>query len=210
MTALPCTGILFDCDGVLVESDTMVLRSWTRWAHELNLIPEEILPTIHGRRAADTVTHFVAPQRREAALKLINAFELEDAAAVTAIPGAAELLASIPPSRWAVVTSGSRDLVHARLAAADLAIPDTLVTADDVSHGKPHPEGYLAGARLLGVPPQQCVVVEDATAGIRAARAARVRHVLGVGDRDFDRHRPDVAVPDLRSVHWTGAGLEIQ
>jgi sugar-phosphatase len=207
---LTCAAVLFDCDGVLVDSDTAVLRSWTRWAHELDLDPDEVIPTVHGRRAVDTVSHFVAPPERDAALDLINALEIEDAAAVTVIPGAAELLASIPGGRWATVTSGSLDLVHARLAAAGLPIPQTLVTAGDVTQGKPHPEGYLAGARLLGVPPDQCVVVEDAAAGIRAARAAHAGHVLGVGNRDLGQDRPDATVTDLRSVHWNGHGLEIR
>lgn len=148
-TVLPCTAILFDCDGVLVNSDTVVLRSWTRWAHELNLNlnPEDVLATIHGRRAACQPRALRCPQQREAALKLINAFEMEDAAAVTAIPGAAELLASIPLGRWAVVTSGSRELVHARLAAADLAIPDALVTAGDVSQAPGIPSEARVGNR---------------------------------------------------------------
>lgn len=209
MTLLSCSAVLFDCDGVLVDSDTAVVRSWTRWAHEMNLQPDVVLPTVYGRRSADTVTHFTPPAEQAASLELIDRLELEDANAATVIPGAAELLATIPGRQWATVTSASRDLARARLAAAGLTAPDVLVTAGDVSLGKPHPEGYLAAARLLGVPAYECVVVEDARAGIRAARAAGVRHVVGVGTRDFGEDQPDVLVPDLLSVRWSGSGLEI-
>lgn len=209
LTVLHCTAVLFDCDGVLVDSDTAVMRSWTRWAHEMNLDPEEVLPTVYGRRSVDTVAQFISPSKRLAAVALIDALEIEDAATTTKIPGAAELLAAIPPGRWATVTSASRDLAHARLSAAGLTAPGVLVTADDVRHGKPHPEGYLAAAQRLGVPADKCVVVEDAPAGIRAARAAGVGHVLGVGSRDIGKHQLDAIVLDLRSVHWTNAGLEI-
>lgn len=210
MTVLPCTAVLFDCDGVLVDSDTAVIRSWTRWAYEMNLNPQEVLPSVYGRRSADTVAQFVSPSKHAAALELIDMLEIEDASTVTVIAGAAELLAAIPPRRWATVTSASRDLANVRLGAAGLTAPEVLVTAGDVSLGKPHPEGYLAAAQLLGVPAEECVVVEDAPAGIRAARAAHVGHVLGIGSRDIGEHQPDALVPDLRSVHWTGAGLEIR
>lgn len=180
VTFLHCTAVLFDCDGVLVDSDTSVVRSWTRWAHEMSLDPEEVLPAVHGRRSVDTVAQFISPSKRPAAVELIDALEIEDAATVTEIPGAAELLAAIPPGRWATVTSASRDLVHARLSAAGLTVPEVLVTAGDVRHGKPHPEGYLVAAQRLGVSADQCVVVEDAPAGIHAARAAQVGCVLGV------------------------------
>lgn len=209
LTVLPCTAVLFDCDGVLVDSDAAVVRSWTRWALAMDLDPEEVLPAVYGRRSVDTVAEFIALPRRREALELIDRLEIEDAATTTPIPGAAGLVAAIPPHRWATVTSASRDLAHARLKAAGLGAPDVLVTAGDVEHGKPHPEGYLTAAQHLGVPAEQCVVVEDAPAGIRAARAAGVRHVLGVGNREMGEHRPDAVVPDLRSVRWGGVGLEI-
>lgn len=208
-TVLPCTAVLFDCDGVLVDSDPVVVRSWTHWAQRLGLDPDVVLATVHGRRAADTVDEFVEPAGRDAALALIDALELEDADDVTVIPGAAALLASIPADRWATVTSGSPVLARARLVAAGLPVPDVLVTSADVSHGKPHPEGYLAAAAQLGVPPDECLVLEDSPAGIRAARAAQVRHVVRVGDRDLGNLRADAHVADLRSIRWTGGGLEV-
>lgn len=175
----------------------------------MSLQPEVVLPSVYGRRSADTVAHFMPPAKQAASLELIDRLELEDATAATVIPGAAELLAAIPGHRWATVTSASKDLAQARLAAAGLTAPAVLVTAGDVSRGKPHPEGYLAAARRLGVPAYECVVVEDAPAGIRAARAAGVRHVVGIGTRDLGEDQPDALVPDLQSVRWTGDGLEI-
>ncbi|MEW1808149.1 HAD-IA family hydrolase [Pseudarthrobacter sp. NPDC080039] len=210
VTFVPCEAILFDCDGVLVESDQIVLHSWTRWAEHMQLNPEDVIATVHGRRSADTVADFIHDDRRQDAADLIDAMEIEDAAAVTTIPGAAELVASIPSDRWATVTSGSRNLATARLTAAHLPIPAILVTAGDVQNGKPHPEGYLAGARGLAVPIGDCVVIEDAAAGIRAARAAKAGYIIGVGNREVGEHTPDIMVTDLRSLRWTGAGLEIQ
>lgn len=209
MTFLSCSAVLFDCDGVLVDSDTAVVRSWTRWAQEMSLQPDAVLPTVYGRRSGDTVAHFMPPAQQAASLELIDRLEIEDAGRAAVIPGAAELLAAIPGRRWATVTSASRDLARARLAAAGLTAPAVLVTAGDVTLGKPHPEGYLTAARLLGVPAYECVVVEDAPAGIRAARAAGVRHVVGIGTRDLGEDQPDALVPDLQSVRWTGDGLEI-
>ena len=208
-TVLPCTAVLFDCDGVLVDSQSVISRSWTRWAQQLQVDRTAVLTALHGRRSRDTVAQFIADTGFEEAVALIDAIELDDAASVTAIPGAAELLAAVPAGRWAIVTSGSLPLATARLVAAGLPIPDVLVTGQHVSQGKPHPEGYLAAARLLGVPAGQCVVVEDAPAGIRAAHGAGVGYVLGVGNFDAGEDQPDLTVPDLRSVRWSSAGLEV-
>ncbi|WP_316668335.1 HAD-IA family hydrolase [uncultured Propionibacterium sp.] len=119
------------------------------------------------------------------------------------------MLGSIPAGRWAIFTSGSQELARKRLAAAGIPAPEVLITGQDVAWGKPHPEGYIAAAQGLGVPAGDCAVVEDAAPGIRAARAAGVRSVLGVGAPDAQEIRPDAVVPDLRSVRWIPAGLEI-
>ncbi|MBP8920598.1 MAG: HAD-IA family hydrolase [Micropruina sp.] len=209
-TLLSCAAVLFDCDGVLVDSEATILRSWNQWARQMGVDPGAVTPTIHGRRSRDTVAEFVEPERHAEGLALIDRIEIDAADEVTPIPGAVELLRSIPADRWAIVTSGSRALAQARVTAVGLPLPEVLITADDVVHGKPHPEGYLAAAAGLGVPATDCLVLEDAVAGVRAARAANVRSVLGVGDGDFGDAEPTLTIPDLRVVRWTSDGLEVR
>jgi sugar-phosphatase len=208
VTRLAGRVVLFDCDGVLVDSDASVTSAWSRWADEHGLPAEDVLAVVHGRRSADTVASFVPASERAAALARIDRYEVEAALDVQAVPGASELLASCPPEVWAVVTSGRRELALARLAAAGLPTPAVLVTADDVRRGKPDPEGYLAAAAGLRADPRTAVVVEDSPDGIRAARDAAVGAVLGVGKRARDAG-PDALVPDLLGVTWTGEGLAI-
>jgi sugar-phosphatase len=200
--------VLFDCDGVLVDSDACVISAWSRWAADLGFEPDGVVAVVHGRRSADTVRRLVAPADVPAALALIDRYELEDARSVTAIPGALALAGAIPARQWAVVTSGTTPLAQARLAAAGFPRPDVLVTADDVEHGKPAPDGYLAAAHQLGVAVGETVVLEDAVAGIQAARAAGVRAVIGVGGRGL-AEVADVVVPDLRAIGWTPDGLTV-
>jgi mannitol-1-/sugar-/sorbitol-6-phosphatase len=202
--ALPCKGILFDCDGVLVDSDASVLSAWRRWALDLGLDPERVLPLVHGRRSADTVAELLPAPDRAGALERIDRYEVDDAGSVAAVPGAVELLTSMPTTGWAVVTSGTYELATARLKAAGLPMPGVLVTADDVSAGKPDPEGYLLAAARLDLQPSATIVLEDAQAGIDAARAAGASAVVGVGR---DGLRADVIVPDLIRLRWTSNGL---
>lgn len=204
----PCHAVLFDCDGVLVDSDASVARAWTRWAVGYDLDPGTVNRLVHGRRAADTVALLLPPPLRDEALARINAFEIEDAAMVRPVPGAPELVASLPDGAWAVVTSGTRALATARLAAAGIRVPAAFVTADDVTAGKPAPDGYAAAARLLGVATRDAVVLEDAVAGVLAARAARVGAVVGVGERALESDA-DVVVRDLRAVTWHDGALGV-
>ncbi len=205
---LACHAVLFDCDGVLVDSDASVVAAWSRWAVDLGLEPGHVTGMVHGRRSVDTVTLLVPGDGRDDALARIDRYEVEYARAVTPIAGARDLLAMMPVGSWAAVTSGTRALAGARLAAAGLPAPDVLVTADDVARGKPDPEGYLAAAARLGVAPHDAIVLEDAPAGIAAARAAGVAAVVGVGGRGLDQEA-DVVVADLRSLRWTGSGLVV-
>ncbi|HTY71609.1 MAG TPA: HAD-IA family hydrolase [Actinomycetes bacterium] len=205
---LACAAVLLDCDGVLVDSDASVTRTWTRWATRYGLDPAEVVPGVHGRPAAETVAAWLPPSRCEQALRLIVAMEREDADSVTALPGAREILDSLGAGCWAVVTSGESVLARSRIRAADLRVPDVLVTADDVVRGKPDPQPYLLAAERLGVPPTSCVVVEDAPAGVAAARAARAAGVLGVGPRARALD-VDLAVPDLRGVRFDGSALVV-
>jgi mannitol-1-/sugar-/sorbitol-6-phosphatase len=176
-------GILFDLDGVLVHSAEPVRRSWRRWASERGLPERAVLETAHGRRTVDTV-RALAPEidaRAEAAR--LEAEQSDDTDGVTAGAGAAGLLASLPPGSWAVVTSCTRRLARARLTAAGLPRVASLVCAEDVAEGKPSPEGYLLGAARIGLPPDECVVFEDAVAGIEAGHAAGMSVVAVAGRR---------------------------
>jgi sugar-phosphatase len=204
---LPARGLLFDNDGVLVDSDAAVARSWTRWAIEHGLAPASVLEIVHGRRSADTVALLVSEGARARSTALIDRYEIEHSVSVTAIAGAAELLAGLPTSAWAVVTSGSRPLASARLVAAGLPLPTVWVTAEDVERGKPDPQGYLAAARALGVEPSAALVLEDSAAGIAAGMASGAA-VLGISERALDTPAP-VVVRDLTGARWTGEGLAL-
>jgi sugar-phosphatase len=209
VVTVPADGVLFDCDGVLVDSDASVAQAWGRWARKYQLDPVAVGEMVHGRRAADTVELLIGPADRGVALDDINAFEVEDAATVTPVPGALELIDAMAGAGWAVVTSGNRILARARLSAAGIAPPDVLITADDVVNGKPDAEGYLAAARQIGVAAERTVVFEDAASGVLAARAAGVGAVVGVGARALETDA-DVVVEDLRGITWQGGALQIQ
>jgi sugar-phosphatase len=207
LVVLPCQALLFDCDGVLVDSHGTVIRSWTRWALRFGLDPAEVTPMVHGRRSIDTVALLIAPEHRAEAVRVIDAYELEDAAAVRSVAGAAALVSSVPEENWAVVTSGTSALARARLGAAGIPLPRVLVTADGVTRGKPDPEGYLAAAHELGVSPGDTLVLEDSVSGIEAGRRAGAAGVVGVGD--MEATAADVVVTDLRSLEWSGSGLAV-
>jgi sugar-phosphatase len=201
-------GLLFDSDGVLVDSDASVTRSWTRWAERYGLDPASVLHVVHGRRAADTVVELLPEPLHAEALERIHRYELEDTSAVAALPGARELTSGLPDGRWAVVTSATGALAAARLAAAGIVAPEVLVTADDVDTGKPAPDGYRLAASRLGAPVGDCVVLEDAASGVAAARAAGVGAVIGIGERALQTDA-DVVVPDLRSVRFAAGTVQV-
>lgn len=161
-------AILFDIDGTLVDSTPAVERTWRSWAARHDLDAEAILRVCHGRRSEDTIADLLPEHEREGAVAELEALEHADLDGVLALPATSDLLPSIPSDRWAAVTSGSRSLMRRRLAAASLPTPSVLVGAEDVSAGKPDPEGYLIAAAALGVDPSACLVVEDAPAGIAA------------------------------------------
>ena len=200
MQEISCRAILFDLDGVLVDSTVMVERHWRRWAAQHGLDSEFILANSHGRRTIDTLrtvaSHLHLDLEEEAAL--LEKSEIEDTEGLIAIPGAAELLQVLLGRSWAVVTSGSRMLATTRLQAVGLPVPQAFVTAEQVFLGKPHPEGYVKAARLLGLEPQDCLVIEDAPAGIQAAHAAGSR-VIGVTTTFpvADLEEADFVVPEL-------------
>lgn len=183
---LTCHAILFDLDGVLLDSTSCIERHWKEWAEKHSLDLKKVLQNAHGVRTIETIKivapHLVAEQ--EAAEFTVN--EILDTEGVVAIPGAKTLMEHLPPGKWAIVTSGGFDLVQARLKKADLPIPKHIVSADDVSQGKPSPQPYLMGANKLEIPIDQCVVVEDAPIGVKAGKAAGMR-VIGI----TSTHSPD-------------------
>nr|BBH86725.1 glycerol-3-phosphatase [Thermosporothrix sp. COM3] len=179
MKRFSCKAFLFDLDGVLVDSNAVVERAWRRWADRHQMNAEELLLTIHGRRAVETIRDVAPALDVEAEAQWLLQTEIEDIEGLKALDGAADLLASLPPERWAVVTSGTLALAKVRLETCGLPLPRTFVTAEQVRNGKPDPEGYLKGAELLGVDPTECIVFEDAPAGIEAARKAGAR-VIGI------------------------------
>jgi len=202
---LPARGLLFDNDGVLVDSAAGVETSWGRWAREHGLDPAEVMAAVPGRRAADTVALFVKAEDVERSVALVTRYELEDVDGTTAIPGAPELVAQLDGAPWAVVTSGVRALAAARLHAAGVPLPDVFVTAEDVTAGKPDPQGYAAAAARLGLPPAEFVVLEDSASGIAAGTAAGCS-VLGIGEAALHTPAPAV-VRDLLGASWTADGL---
>ncbi|CQD18036.1 hydrolase [Mycobacterium europaeum] len=202
MAVLHGKRILFDIDGTLVDSTATVERSWGTWADEYGVDYQEVLKVCHGRRTEDTVAQFVAPHDRVAATaRLLALQELADVDGVVALPGARRLLDALPHSHWAAVTSGPRSLMAARLAAAQLPAPKLLIGAEDVSDGKPNPESYLKAAAAMGLDAQECVVVEDAPAGVGAGRAAGAQ-VLAVTTthRASELADANVVVADLSCV----------
>ena len=175
MKVFDCAAILFDLDGVLVDSTGSVARQWAMWAEEQNIDPHAVVAIAHGVRTIEIVRRLAPHLDAEAEVRRLEKREADDHEGVSVMPGAAGLLKSIPKERWCVVTSGTRYLATSRLRLGNLPIPKVLVSADDVSKGKPHPEPYLMGAKLLGMKPTECLVIEDAPAGITAAHAGGMR-----------------------------------
>ena len=175
MTGIRCRGVLFDLDGVLVDSTPAVARVWAWWAREHGFEPDEVVRKAHGRPSITTIRELLPHADHAAEDREVERRETADLEGVVPLPGAMELLQELPLDRWAIVTSCTRALAQVRIGAAGLPKPKQMVTSTDVQHGKPDPEPYLKGAQVLGVPAADCLVVEDAPAGIRAGKAAGAR-----------------------------------
>src|SRR5216684_5365323 len=175
MTSIQCRGLLFDLDGVLVDSTPAVARVWAGWARAHGFDPDEVVKKAHGRPSIATIRELLPGADHAAEDREVERLEIADIEGVIPLPGAMELLRALPAERWAIVTSCTRPLAGVRIAAAGLPKPKYLVTSTDVKHGKPDPEPYLKGAQLLDVPASECIVIEDAPAGIRAGKAAGAR-----------------------------------
>jgi mannitol-1-/sugar-/sorbitol-6-phosphatase len=196
-----CAAILFDLDGVLVDSTASVGRVWKRWAEQQGLDADTVIRAAHGRRTVETIRLCAPHINAESALKLVEQMEIDDTPDLAVVNGARELLAAIPDDRWAVVTSGTKALATSRLKAAGLPAPAVLVTGDDVGNGKPHPEPYLKGAELLGFEAASCVVFEDTPPGIESGHAAGMRVVALTTTYLREKLRTaDLIVPSLAAV----------
>ncbi|WP_277961022.1 HAD-IA family hydrolase [Pseudomonas sp. RIT-To-2] len=202
---LTVAALLLDMDGTLVDSTAVVERTWLRFARRHHLDPALILHSAHGRRSEETVRQF-APAGVDVAAETarIIAEELLDTEGIVAVPGALALLQALKGARWAVVTSASRALAERRLRAAGLPVPHLLIAAEDVSEGKPAPDGYEAAARQLCVEPQHCLAVEDAPAGLKAAHAAHCQVVAVATTLAPPALGEPLWVKDLRGLIVTG------
>ena len=208
MTSLPFRGVLFDMDGVLVDSTAAVARVWTVWARKHGLDPETVVKIAHGRPSISTIRELLPSANHEAEDREVERMEIEDVEGIVALPGAAELLRMLPTNRYAIVTSATRPLAEVRLRAAGLPVPENLVTARDAKRGKPHPDPYLMGAQLSGVPPVECVVIEDAPSGIRAGKAAGARVVAlrtTASDAELQEAGADWVVDDCAELFLENA-----
>jgi sugar-phosphatase len=213
-----CKGFLFDLDGTLVDSLPAVERAWINWATRRGINPQDVLDFIHGKQAITSLRHFM-PGESEAAIQqeflLLEQVEAQDTDGVTALPGAAALLARLDQLDipWAIVTSGSIPVATARRRAGGLPEPDVFITAEQVKHGKPQPDAYLLGAERLGLAPQDCVVVEDAAAGILSGLAAGCQVIAVNAPADAPkRDQVDLLLTSLEqiAVDKTEQGAEIR
>ena len=175
MTEVQAAAILFDMDGVLIDSTPAVARVWRQWAIEHGFDPQQVVASAHGRPSLANVREYLPHADHEAENREVERREINDLEGVVPLPGTVELLASLPPDRWTIVTSCTRRLAEVRIRAAGLPLPKKFITSNDITNGKPHPEPYLKGAAILGFPPEQCVVCEDAPAGVRAGKASGAR-----------------------------------
>jgi sugar-phosphatase len=174
---LRCEALLFDLDGVLVDSAACVEATWRRWALTHGLDPVAVIAEAHGRRTIDTVRRVAPHLAAEEEVAALAVSEATAAEGVYEVPGARPLLERLPPRYWAIVTSGIRSVASFRIAHTHLPMPAVLVCADEIGRGKPDPEGYLTAAERLGIEPANCVVIEDAPTGLEAAKAAGMRSI---------------------------------
>jgi sugar-phosphatase len=202
LIAWTCRAILFDLDGVLVDSRRSIELIWHEWAARRGLDPAPFLRVAHGRRTSETIRTVAPGLDMAAAVAELDAMEAVEARGLTPAPGAAALLAFLAPSEWAVVTSGGHAVATLRLRTSNLPVPGVFVTADDVARGKPDPEGYLLAASRLAVVPRDCIVVEDSPTGLAAARAAGMRTIAMLTTYEAgDLGEADARLPSLADLH---------
>jgi sugar-phosphatase len=201
-------GLLFDNDGVLVDSHGAASLAWAKWAGEYAPNFDWDAPETAGVRAIDKVRELVSPELVESANDRINELEQETAGETVALGGAVALTKSLQAGVWTICTSANANLGRARLEAAGIPVPAELVTGDDVERGKPHPDPYLLGAERLGFEPADCVVFEDAAAGALAAIEAGIGLVIGVSALALETEA-DIVVRDLSGITFVDGVLTI-
>ncbi|WP_119388242.1 HAD-IA family hydrolase [Taklimakanibacter lacteus] len=180
-------AFLFDMDGTILTSIAAAERAWSAWAARIGAPAADVLSYMHGRLALDTVGRFApATADLDNEVRWLDQRELEDLDGIEEVPGAGAFLRALPAERWAVVTSANRALALKRIAAAGLPVPPLLLTSDDVSRGKPDPEGYIRAAQSLRVEPTSCLVFEDTRAGLKAGLAAGAQVVQIAGTQAAD------------------------
>lgn len=201
LTDRPFAGVIFDMDGTLVDSIPAMVRSWTTWAIEHGVTAEQ-LQGFHGVPAAGVIASLLPADQVEQALVRISELEESDVDGVIPLPGAQQALADLSSGHVAMATSCHLRLATARIAAAGLTPPEVLVTVDDVARGKPAPDPFLLAAERLGVPPADCLVVEDAPKGVEAARAAGCSVLAVLVTTPADLLLADAVVPNLSAVRF--------
>lgn len=210
MFTLNCQAILFDLDGTLVESTFFIERLWMDWGVQHGITPERMSEVMHGRPAAEII-NLVAPHLPvKEEVYALETDEISRMHGMKTYAGAGELLNNLSPRQWAIVTSGSLRVAGARLNYAKLPRPEVFITADDIKAGKPAPDAYLLAAHRLHVKPEDCVVVEDAPAGIQAGKSAGMR-VIGIASSHSKEElsQADVIVQQLADIKWQSMGNQI-
>jgi len=203
MTSISCSALLFDLDGVLIDSTPAVARVWSRWAVEHGFDPETVVRQAHGRPSRTTIRELLPTADIDREDREVERREMQDVDGVVLLPGARELLNTLPPERWTIATSCTRPLAEVRLRAAGLPIPKNMITSSDVKIGKPDPEPYLKAAAKLGFAASDCIVVEDAPAGARAGKAAGARVIAfltTMARRDLEEAGADWIVQNCADI----------
>jgi sugar-phosphatase len=201
MRRFECSAILFDLDGVLVDSAAWIELQWRQWAERRGLDPAPFLRVCHGRRAVETIRLAAPELDADAEVARLEPADESRAGPLRAVAGAERVLGALPPDSWGVATSGPRASAVARLRRAGLPLPGVLVSAEDVRRGKPDPDVYLRAAERLGVVPSRCLVIEDAPAGLEAARAAGMTSLGLTTTHAASELSTPVLAPDLTRVH---------
>jgi sugar-phosphatase len=213
MTTVSTQALLFDMDGVLINSIPAVERVWSRWAAERGFNVHEVLRHAHGRPSIATLRDLLPDADHEAENRIIEQAEIDDVEGIVPLPGVKELLAALPHDRWAIVTSCTRPLAEVRIRAAGLPTPELFITANEIMHGKPNAEPYLKGAAGLGFSPEQCIVVEDALAGIASGKNAGARVIAFTTTASIDdlvAARPDWLLKDCSAIRLDGSTPDLQ